>query len=129
MSDNPVLGTVEKFFAALQQGDMGTCEALFTDDGVVWHNYDREEQPKAHALAALGGLAQLRPTFLIESRDVSGDVCIQAHVVQVSLPDGGVAEIPAIQRITTSGGRIQRIEEYMDSAQRGAAMQSLQAAG
>lgn len=124
---NDVLATVEKFFTALQNGDIATCEALFTDDGVIWHNYDRIEQPKAEALAAIGGLAALRPTFEIVGRDVLPDGCVQRHVVQVSLPNGA-AEIPAIQRISCVDGRISRIEEYMDSAQMAAAMQALHAA-
>ncbi|MDT7701268.1 MAG: hypothetical protein QOJ30_3593 [Pseudonocardiales bacterium] len=122
-----VLTIVERFFTALQNGDIATCEELFTDDGVIWHNYDRIEQPKAEALAALGGLAGLRPTFEIVGRDVLPDGCVQRHVVQVSLPNGDAA-IPAMQRISCVNGRISRIEEYMDSAQMAAAMQALHAA-
>jgi ketosteroid isomerase-like protein len=124
---NEVLSTVTKFFAALQSGDTATCESLFTDDGVVWTNYAQSEQPKAEALAALSGLAQLDARFDIIGRDVIGSTCIQRHVVRVVLPGGEVAAIPAIQRISLEGNRIRRIEEYMDSAQMAAAMQAVQA--
>lgn len=124
---NDVAATVDKFFTALATGDQTTCEALFTDDAVVWHNYTQQEQPKSDALAALAGLAQMRAEFEIVGRDFTDDICIQRHVVRVTLPNGDVAAIPAIQRISLSGGRIRRIEEYMDSAQMAAAIQALQA--
>lgn len=122
-----VLSTVTKFFAALQSGDMATCETLFTEDGVVWHNYEQSEQSKAEALTALSGLAQLNARFEIIGRDVIGNTCVQRHVVRVLLPGGEVAAIPALHRISLEGNRIRRIEEYMDSAQMAAAMHALQA--
>jgi ketosteroid isomerase-like protein len=124
---NDVAATVDKFFTALATGDQTTCEALFTDDAVVWHNYTQQELPKSEALAALAGLAHMRAEFHIVGRDFTDDTCIQRHIVRVTLPNGDVAAIPAIQRISLSGGRIRRIEEYMDSAQMAAAMQALQA--
>ena len=122
-----VSATVERFFDALQTGDIASCEALFADDGVIWHNYDQQEQPKTQALAALAGLSQLQARFEIVGRDVIADGCVQRHVVWVSLPDGLTTGIPAIQRISCADGRIQRIDEYMDSAQMAAAMRALQA--
>jgi ketosteroid isomerase-like protein len=129
MADNhgDVLTTVDKFFTALATGDQATCQALFTDDAVVWHNYTQQEQPKDDALAALAGLAHLQAHFDIVGRDLVDNTCVQRHIVRMSLPNGEVAAIPAIQRISCVDGRIQRIEEYMDSAQMAAAMQALQA--
>jgi ketosteroid isomerase-like protein len=124
--DGEVFRTVQRFFSALQDGDMATCGELFTDDAVIWHNYDRAEQPKDEALAALGGLAHLRPKFDIVARELLPGGCVQQHVVQVSLPSGGTAAIPAVQRIYCDDGRITRIEEYMDSAQMIAAMRAMQ---
>jgi len=125
---NDVQATVEKFFSALAVGDRATCEELFTDDAVIWHNYDQLDQPKSEALQALSGLAQLRPQFDLVGRDFTDDgSCVQRHVVRLTLPDGEAAAIPAIQRIYFLEGRIRRIEEYMDSAQMAAAVQALQA--
>lgn len=124
---NDVAATVDKFFTALAAGDQSTCEALFTDDAVVWHNIDQVEQPKSDALAALSGLAHLQAHFEIVGRDFADNTCVQRHVVRMSLPNGDVAAIPAIQRISVVDGRIRRIDEYMDSAQMMAAIQALQA--
>jgi ketosteroid isomerase-like protein len=126
MADD-VTSIVDQFFGALLTGDQATCEALFTDDGVVWHNYSQVEQPKSEAIAELAGLAMVNPTFEMVGRDILPDGLVQRHVIHISVPDGGTVSIPAIQRVTVSGGRISRIDEYMDSAQMGAAMQALQA--
>ncbi|MFZ2176242.1 MAG: nuclear transport factor 2 family protein, partial [Rhodococcus sp. (in: high G+C Gram-positive bacteria)] len=64
--------------------------------------------------------------FEIVGRDVTDGACVQRHVAKLSLPNGEVAAIPALQRISVVDGRISRIEEYMDSAQMGAAIQALQ---
>jgi ketosteroid isomerase-like protein len=122
-----VLSTVDKFVEALSTGDAASLDALFTDDAVIWHNYDQVSQPVAAALAALAGLAALQPRYEIAGRDVVDGACIQRHVVHVTLPGGESAAIPAIQRISLADGRIRRIDEYMDSAQMAAAMQAMQA--
>ena len=129
MTDNhhDVLSTVEKFVEALSTGDAACLDALFTDDAVIWHNYDQVGQPAREALAALAPLAALQPRYEIAGRDVVDGACIQRHVVHITLPGGEPASIPAVQRIALADGRIQRIDEYMDSAQMAAAIQAMQA--
>ncbi|HEV7854823.1 MAG TPA: nuclear transport factor 2 family protein [Mycobacterium sp.] len=122
-----VLATVDKFVNALATEDAGTLDALFTDDAVVWHNYDQVGQPAREALAALAGLAALQPRFEVVGRDVVDTVCIQRHVVHITLPGAEAASIPVIQRISVADRRIRRIDEYTDSAQMVAAVQALQA--
>jgi ketosteroid isomerase-like protein len=126
-SSNDAAGIVDRFFGALLSGDQATCQALFQDDGVVWHNYDQVEQPKAEALAALAGVASFNPRFELVGRDVIADGLVQRHAIHIALPQGGTVSIHALQRISIVDGRISRIDEYMDSAQLGAAMQALQA--
>jgi ketosteroid isomerase-like protein len=122
-----VLATVQKFVDALTAGDGATLDGLFTDDAVIWHNYDRAEQPARDALAAVAGLAALQPRYEIVGRDALDNTCVQRHVVHITLPGGEAASIPVIQRISVADGRIRRIDEYMDSAQMAAAVQALQA--
>ncbi|NVN53648.1 nuclear transport factor 2 family protein [Mycolicibacterium hippocampi] len=125
-NQHDVLGTVEKFVAALTTGDAGVLDAIFTHDAVIWHNYDQVEQPAREALAALAGLAALAPRYEIAGRELVVGACVQRHVVHITLPGGQPASIPAIQRISVVNGQIRRIDEYMDSAQMAAAMQALQ---
>lgn len=129
MADNhhEVLSTVDKFVDALSTGDAAGVGALFTDDAVIWHNYDQVGQPALEALAALAALAALQPRYEIAGRDVVDGACIQRHVVHLTLPGGESASIAAIQRISLAGGRIRRIDEYMDSAQMAPVVQAMQA--
>jgi ketosteroid isomerase-like protein len=126
-SHHDVLSTVDQFVDALSAGDAARLDALFTDDAVIWHNYDQMGQRAKDSLAALAALAALQPRYEIVGRDVVDGACIQRHVVHVTLPGGQSASIPAIQRISLADGRIRRIEEYMDSAQMAAAVQAIQA--
>ena len=121
-SHDEIAGVVDRFFEALSDGDLGTCGGLMSDDALVWHNYDQAEQPKADALGALGFLTMLKPEFRITRRDFLDDGCVQQHVAVIAFPDGTTIEVPAIQRISVNGGRITRVEEYMDSAAMGAVM-------
>jgi ketosteroid isomerase-like protein len=127
MTDNhhDVLSTVDKFVEALSTGDAACLNALFTDDAVIWHNYDQVSQPAMEALAALAPLAALQPRYEVAGRDVVDGACIQRHVVHLTLPGGESAAIPAIQRIAVTDGRIRRIDEYMDSAQVAAVQQAM----
>jgi ketosteroid isomerase-like protein len=129
MDDNhhDVVATVDKFVEALSTGDGASLDSLFTDDAEIWHNYDQIDQPAAEALAALAGLAQLKPRYEIVGRDVVDGVCIQRHLVHITLPGGESAAIPVIQRIALTDNRIRRIDEYMDSAQIAAAMHAMHA--
>lgn len=116
-SDAEVLATVDRFFAALAAGDLATCGEIFTDDAVVWHNYDLAEQPKGVALQVFEGLGAMGITFDVVRRYVVPDGCIQQHVVRRTDADGVTREVAAIQRIVCRDGRISRIDEYMDLMQ------------
>jgi ketosteroid isomerase-like protein len=121
-----ILSTVDEFVDALSVGDTAGLRALFTDDAVIWHNYDQVGQPAMEAISALAPLAALQPRYEITGRDVVDGACIQRHVVHLTLPGGESAAIPAIQRIAVTDGRIRRIDEYMDSGQVAAVVQAMQ---
>jgi ketosteroid isomerase-like protein len=114
--DRDVLNVVDRFCAALGEGDIQQAADLFTDDAVVWHNYDQVEQPPVEALAPAAALAPLRPVFDIVRRYVVDDGCIQQHVIRLTTPTGTKIAIPVVQRICVDGGKITRIDEYMDTA-------------
>ncbi len=108
--------TVAAFFAALERGDFDYCSTLFTDDAVIWHNYEQREQSSAAALSELAALAPTTLRFEIVGRDLADDVCFQRHVVHLSGAGGASAQFPAIQRIELQDSLIRRIDEYLDPA-------------
>ncbi|MCV7177076.1 nuclear transport factor 2 family protein [Mycolicibacterium sphagni] len=113
-SVSAALATVEAFFEGLQNGEFASCAALFTEDAVVWNNFDQRAESSAEAMAALAALTPVRLRFTIASRDVIDEVCVQRHAVSLLAPDGRTASFPAIQRIVLQGHKIARIDEYLD---------------
>ena len=112
---NPTASTVAAFHAALERGDFEHCSTLFTDDAVIWHNYDQREQSSADALSELARVPALLH-FEVVGRDLVGDTCVQRHIVHLCGPGGVTAQFPAIQRIELRDGLIARIDEYLDPA-------------
>lgn len=118
MATDPI-AVAEQLFAAIEAGDVDAVAALYADDIAVWHNFDDTPQSKDANLATLGWMAR-RVTGLryeIQSRvEVPGGV-IQQHILRGTAPGGEALEIPACMRLYVDGGRITRIEEYLDPAQ------------
>lgn len=118
MTPNPIAVT-EQLFAAIEAGDVDTVAALYTDDVTVWHNFDNAAQSKRENLATLAWMARrvsgLR--YEVQSRvEVPGGV-LQQHILHGTAPSGEALDIPASMRLYIEGGRISRIEEYLDPAQ------------
>lgn len=116
---NGDLDTVERFFAALEGGDIPTVEAIYTPDARIWHNDASGEQGVADNLKTLAGLHRVvtGQRYEITRRlAVEGGV-FQQHVLTGTLPDGTAIAMPAAMYLTVADGRVARIEEYLDSAQ------------
>ncbi len=107
-----------KFFAAIQAGDIETVAATYSDDAVIWHNYDQIEQHKADNLRTLQyviATVQGR-SYDDVRRTVLDDGFVQQHVLRGTAP-GGPLEVPAMLRVWVADGRITRLDEYLDTAQ------------
>jgi uncharacterized protein len=113
------LAIAEQLFAAIEAGDVDAVAALYVDDVAVWHNFDDVAQTKEQNLATVAWMTRrvsgLR--YEVQSRiEVPGGV-IQQHILHGTAPGGEALEIPACMRLYIDGGRITRIEEYLDPAQ------------
>ena len=51
---------VVRFFAALEDGDIGTLREIYAPDAFIWHNDDLIEQPVEENLKVLQGLPGFR---------------------------------------------------------------------
>jgi ketosteroid isomerase-like protein len=111
----------DRIFRAIETGDEATVAALWSDDVVVWHNFDQKEQTKAENLATLHWLTT-RCTDLAYTdvrRDLLADGFAQQHVLRGLSPAGRPFAVPAMLRVTVRDGLVVRIDEYLDSAQTG----------
>jgi ketosteroid isomerase-like protein len=112
------LAVADRVFAAIESGDVDAVASLYADDVVVWHNTDGDEQNRAANLRVLTWLvAHTRARSYTHIRRESTDTgFVQQHVLVLDLDDDRRASIPACIVATVSGGRITRIDEYLDTA-------------
>jgi ketosteroid isomerase-like protein len=110
--------TLDAFFAAIERADVDAVSALYAEDATVWHSNDKITQSKAQNLKTLGFLtkvATLRYTVL--ERIVAGEHVAQRHVVAFTVrANGRSATSDAAIFFRIRDGRIQHIDEYIDSA-------------
>jgi len=111
---------VERFFAALEAGDIDAVRAIYAPDAVIWHNDDLIEQPVEENLKVLTGLhkAVSGLRYEIVRRVPSDDGVIQQHILRGTLPGGQQVSLHAAMYLQVKDGRVTRIEEYLDSAKR-----------
>ena len=111
------LDLADRFFAAIEAGDLAAVEALYAPGAVVWHNHDGVEQGVEENLRVLGWMVRhlggLR--YDVRHRVATGDGFVQQHTLHARGPNGDVA-IPACLVVRVVAGRVARIDEYLDSA-------------
>ena len=98
--------TVNRFFAAIEAGDIEQVKAIYAPDCLIWHNDDLLEQPVEDNLKVLAGLhrAVSGLRYDVVRRAVTGDGVIQQHVLRGSLPNGRRGR-PARGHVPAGAGR------------------------
>jgi ketosteroid isomerase-like protein len=108
----------DRFFAAIETGDVESVASFYADDALIWHNTDQVEQPKADNLAVLGWL--VKNTASREYRQLRRSMIdggfVQQHVLHLEFADGRNADLPACLVVRVSDDRITRLDEYVDGA-------------
>ena len=112
--------TVNRFFAAIEAGDIEQVKAIYAPDCLIWHNDDLLEQPVEDNLKVLAGLHRALSglRYDIVRRAATADGVLQQHVLRGRLPNGAEVELHAAMYLQVRDGHITRIEEYLDSARR-----------
>jgi ketosteroid isomerase-like protein len=108
----------DRFFAAIEAGDVAALGSIYADDATIWHNFDQIDQSVADNLLVLGwmhaNLGALR--YVDIRRIIVDDGFVQQHLL-TGHAAGGPLALPAMMKVTVNDGRITRIEEYLDTAQ------------
>jgi ketosteroid isomerase-like protein len=119
MSHDDHITLAEKLIAAIEAGDSDTVRTLYSDDCKIWHNFDQQEQSVDQNMATLAWMVKrvsnLRYEEIVRMSTDRG--FIEQHVLRGTAPNGQDFEVPACIVGTVEGGRITRIEEYLDTAQ------------
>nr|WP_314434107.1 nuclear transport factor 2 family protein [uncultured Brevundimonas sp.] len=103
---------------AITTRDAEAVDRLYTDETVVWHSYDRQEQDRRTTLAFLRGFFEkadeIRYTDIRRVRTEDGYV--QQHVIHTRLKDGSQFEPrPVCIVAKVENGKVLRVDEYLES--------------
>ncbi|HAJ46832.1 MAG TPA: ketosteroid isomerase [Alphaproteobacteria bacterium] len=110
----------DRFFAAIEAGDIDAIRTLYHPDAVIWHNTDSVEQSPQENLRVLKWLIRnfSARRYDVRKRIVNDDGFVQQHVLHLGNENGALA-IHACVIVTIEHGCIVRLDEYIDSKQIG----------
>ncbi|XVQ06465.1 nuclear transport factor 2 family protein [Spirillospora sp. CA-255316] len=125
------LHLVEKWFAAVEKGDFEFVRALYAPAATIWHNDGSPEQSPEENVAMVTAVASVLSDlrYDVVRRVEVADGVFSQHVLRGGLPDGTELHLDAAMFVHVADDKIQRVEEYIDTAQATTLIQALSVAG
>ena len=117
MSDEMSAAVADRFFTAIQTGDVATVEDSYHPEVVIWHGHTRQAMDRATNVATLTqfiAISQSRTYTDRKIRFFPGGF-VQQHLLVAISTGGARLELPAALICEVSDGRITRLEEYFDN--------------
>jgi ketosteroid isomerase-like protein len=118
MTPEHALAVHAEFAAATRAGDAGALAAISQDDAVVWHNYDDVVVDAQQSARVLRWLHRTAPD--VAWTDVAVLPTPRGFVWQAMVtgtgPGGPIRAHTCVVVTLSSGGKVQRTEEYLDPA-------------
>ena len=113
------LETADRLFKAIERGEVAAIREIYAPTAKIWHNNDGATQTVEQNLAVLGwvvaNISEIAYTEIRRQPTPTGFV--QQHVMRGRLKSSGKEfSLPACIVCTVEGGRITRLDEYLDSA-------------
>jgi ketosteroid isomerase-like protein len=111
------LDVADAFFSAIERGDIDRIAEIYSPSAEIWHNTDGIAQSVDENLRVLGWLVRNIPKrkYLVIRRVSIPGGFLQQHVLHLETKLG-LFEMHACIVAMVEGGRIHRLEEYLDSA-------------
>lgn len=111
------LAIAERFFRAIERGDIEAVKAIYAPDARIWHSHDLKEQSVDENLRVLAWMTRNLPgrCYRVHRRVAIPGGFLQQHTLEAST-SGGPFAMPACIVVEVRDGRIARLEEYLDSA-------------
>ncbi len=109
----------QRFFDAIERGDIETVAEIYAPDAVIWHNYDDLESTRAANLEVLEGFIGRTRSRRYEQRRVTefDGGFVQQHALRLVGTGGEERVLHAAIICAVTDGRITRLDEYFDPAQ------------
>ena len=126
MTPQGYLDFAARYMGAIQSGDTDVVRACYAPDAKLWHNTDGIEQTVEENMKLLGWMIRYIPVrnYRIVRREALADGFVQQHVLEATLPGGEPWTMDACAVVRIKDGVIVRLDEYIDSAQFKALMDS-----
>lgn len=108
----------DRLVGAIAAGDSDAVRAIYAADAEIWHNFDQRNQSVDENVASMADLLQRASGLAYTEirRFLAPGGFVQQHVL-VGQAKGGPLQLPAMIRFWVDGGRITRLEEYVDTRQ------------
>lgn len=115
MTDESTLDIADRFFKAIEAGDLDSVRSVLSDDAVIYSNFGGENGVD-HTLKILGWLTRRADglRYEITRRDEIEGGFLQEHVLTATAPNGTAISMPACVVVTMADGKIVRLHEYLD---------------
>jgi len=116
MSD--ALEIADRFFRAIEAGDVDAIRAIYAPDAVIWHNNDQREQSVEENMRVLSWVARNLKNrhYRVKRRVAIPGGFLQQHVLEAETANGPFS-MPACIVVEIKNRRISRLDEYLDSGQ------------
>ena len=114
-----VTRVMDAFNDAFTTGDLTEAEACFAKNAIIWHNTDGIELTVDGLLGGMKAVIDFIPVRRVEvtRRDVFADFCVQQQaIVGLNSLNRPVRILTCIVCRFAAGGKIARVDEYLDSA-------------
>ncbi|MEQ1701004.1 MAG: nuclear transport factor 2 family protein [Ilumatobacteraceae bacterium] len=108
----------DRLVGAIAAGDTDGVRAIYAPDAEIWHNFDQRNQSVDENVASMADLHGRASGLAYTEirRFLAPGGFVQQHVL-VGQGKGGPLQLPAMIRFWVEGGRVARLEEYVDTRQ------------
>ena len=112
------LDLAERFFKAIEAGDIDAVKETYAPDAEIWHNTDGIVQSRDDNVRTLTWVTtNLQGMAYTEiRRSATDDGFVQQHTLVATNRAGQRVEVPACIVVRIADGHITRLDEYIDSA-------------
>jgi ketosteroid isomerase-like protein len=107
---------IDRLFGSLVEGDAAFVAECLTEDGVVWHSFDKKEMTVADVTKSWEGMGanfMERGVFDVRRQETPTGF-VQQHLFILRNPDGTRKAWPVCIVVKVRDGRIARLDEYID---------------
>jgi ketosteroid isomerase-like protein len=110
------LAIAERFFTAIERGDIDTVKAIYAPDARIWHSHVQKEQSVEENLRVLAWIARnlKNHRYRVHRRVAFPGGFLQQHTAEMDLPSGPFSMPACVVVELKEDGRISRLEEYLD---------------